>query len=279
MLRSFNSLALRQLRTRPLRSAADRASASCSASGWSSACSCSPGTIRATFDEVIDSAWGKTDLIVMGEGSGTHAGRHARPRSGRSQGVRDAAGHGRRHVHAARRPTASPVEGPTGQILIAGYDTEGYQPYDFRLVKGAGSRAGREMMVEQNWASERGYRVGDRVRVAEPDRADASCRSSASSSFTSSLNVGGLGLCRDAARRRAAAVRPAAAAGCRSHRRRTTAATSPRCSKRRQARARRRRATCRRPGEFSDDDRQAARRRSTSSSTSSRASRCSSAAS
>ena len=29
------------------------------------------GTIRATFDEVIDSAWGETDLIVMGEGSGT----------------------------------------------------------------------------------------------------------------------------------------------------------------------------------------------------------------
>ena len=28
------------------------------------------GTIRATFDEVIDSAWGRADLIVMGEGSG-----------------------------------------------------------------------------------------------------------------------------------------------------------------------------------------------------------------
>ena len=39
------------------------------------------GTIRATFDELIDSAWGETDLIVMGEGNGTMPEAHARPTS------------------------------------------------------------------------------------------------------------------------------------------------------------------------------------------------------
>ena len=55
-------------------------------------------------------------------------------------------------------------------MLIAGYDTEGYQPYDFRLVEGRQIAAGVEIMVEQNWARDRGYDVGDRVRAAGADR-------------------------------------------------------------------------------------------------------------
>ena len=50
------------------------------------------GTIRSTFDELIDSAWGKTDLIVMGEGNGTMPERHARRRASAIRGVDEAAG-------------------------------------------------------------------------------------------------------------------------------------------------------------------------------------------
>src|SRR5687768_18478211 len=70
MLRSFHSLALRQLRTRPLRSALTTFGIVLGV-GMVFGVLLLVGTIRATFDEVIDSAWGETDLIVMGEGNGT----------------------------------------------------------------------------------------------------------------------------------------------------------------------------------------------------------------
>ena len=76
MLRSFNSIAFRQLRTRPLRSALTAFGVVLGV-GMVFGVLLLTGTIRATFDEVIDSAWGETDLIVMGEGSGTMAERLA----------------------------------------------------------------------------------------------------------------------------------------------------------------------------------------------------------
>ena len=86
----------------------------------------------------------------------------------------------------------SPVKGPKGQMLIAGYETKGYQPYDFRLVKGRRIASGREVMVEQNWARDRGYDVGDRVRVAGPT-GRTELPIIGIFKLTSSLNVGGLG--------------------------------------------------------------------------------------
>ena len=63
MLRSFNSLAFRQLRTRKLRSALTAFGVVLGV-GMVFGVLLLVGTIRATFDEVIDSAWGQTDLIV-----------------------------------------------------------------------------------------------------------------------------------------------------------------------------------------------------------------------
>src|SRR5215207_8677396 len=149
MLRSFNSIAFRQLRTRPLRSALTAFGVVLGV-GMVFGVLLLTGTIRATFDEVIDSAWGETDLIVMGEGSGTM------PEATLDDikdvaGVRDAAGMvGGMFTRLSR--DGSPVEGPKGQMLIAGYDTVGYQPYDLRVVDGRRIRTAAEVMVEQNWA-------------------------------------------------------------------------------------------------------------------------------
>ena len=90
MLRSFHSLALRQLRTRPLRSALTAFGVVLGV-GMVFGVLLLVGTIRATFDEVIDSAWGETDLIVMGEGSGTVPA-DTLDRIEGVDGVRDAAG-------------------------------------------------------------------------------------------------------------------------------------------------------------------------------------------
>ena len=148
------------------------------------------GTIRATFDEVIDSAWGETDLIVMGEGNGTMA-EETLDRIKNVEGVRQAAGMVG-GMFTRLEADGSPVKGPKGQVLIAGYETRGYQPYDFRLVEGRKIATGREIMVEQNWARDRGYDVGDRVRVAGPT-GQTELPIIGIFKLTSSLNVGGLG--------------------------------------------------------------------------------------
>ena len=189
MLRSFNSLALRQLRTRKLR-AALTAFGVVLGVGMVFGVLLLTGTIRSTFDEVIDSAWGQTDLIVIGEGWGTMPAATLDDIK-RVDGVRDAAG----MVGGAFTrldSDGSPVKGPKGQMMIAGYDPEGYQPYDFRVVEGRNMSAGVEIIVEQNWARDHGYAVGDRVWTAGPT---GRIRLPIVGVFklTSSLDVGGLG--------------------------------------------------------------------------------------
>src|SRR3954452_12295686 len=63
MLRSFDSLALRQLRTRRLR-AVLTAFAIVLGVGMVFGVLLLVGTVRHTFDDLIDSAWGTTDLVV-----------------------------------------------------------------------------------------------------------------------------------------------------------------------------------------------------------------------
>jgi putative ABC transport system permease protein len=189
MLRSFNSLALRQLRTRPLRSALTAFGVVLGV-GMVFGVLLLVGTIRATFDEVIDSAWGETDLIVMGEGNGTMAA-DTLDRIKEVEGVRDAAGMVG-GMFTRLEADGSPVKGTKGQMLIAGYETEGYQPYDFRLVEGRKMAEGVEVMVEQNWARDHGYDIGDRVRVAGPT-GETKLPIVGIFKLTSSLNVGGLG--------------------------------------------------------------------------------------
>jgi putative ABC transport system permease protein len=200
VLRSFNSLAFRQLRTRPLRSALTGFGVVLGV-GMVFGVLLLTGTIRSTFDELIDSAWGKTDLIVMGQGSGTMPERTVSEIE-TVQGVKDAAGMVG-GMFTRLNADGSPVKGNTGQMLIAGYRTKGYQPYDFRVVKGRNIKTGPEIMVEQNWARDRGYDVGDRVRVAGPT-GRTELPIIGIFRLTSSLNVGGLGYAAmplDAARR------------------------------------------------------------------------------
>jgi putative ABC transport system permease protein len=200
VLRSFNSLALRQLRTRPLRSVLTAFGVVLGV-GMVFGVLLLVGTIRATFDEVIDSAWGETDLIVMGEGNGTMPARTLDDVK-RTEGVHDAAGMVG-GMFTRLNPDGSPVRGNEGQMLIAGYETTGYQPYDFRLVRGRRISKGIEVMVEQNWARDRDYDLGDRVSVAGPT-GRTELPIIGIFKLTSTLNVGGLGYAAmplDAARR------------------------------------------------------------------------------
>src|SRR3954471_17042898 len=125
MLRSFDSLALRQLRTRRLR-AVLTAFAIVLGVGMVFGVLLLVGTIRHTFDDLIGAAWGKTDLIVRDRGGG------ALPPSvvdrGRAvPGVRDAAPWiGGAFTRLDAQDHA--VEGGTGRGLAAGDEPAGGPP-------------------------------------------------------------------------------------------------------------------------------------------------------
>ena len=102
-------------------------------------------------------------------------------------------------------------------------------------------------MVEQNWASDRGYDVGDRVPRGRPDgpHRAADRRDLQAHEQPQRRRARAMRRCR--CRGRAAAVRPAPRAGCRSRSWRRTAATSAALKRQVKQRARHGRATCRRP--------------------------------
>ena len=254
MLRSFDCARAPPAADAAAALGADRASASCSASGWSSASCCSSGTIRATFDELIDSRLGQdrpdrhraraaarcpSDTLDDDQGGrrafatrpGMVGGMFTRLERGRQPGQ------GPQGPDAGRRLRARRATSPT---TSAG--------------RGAPDRApAARSMVEQNWARERGFDVGDRVPRRRRRPAARELPIVGIFKLTSSLNVGGYGY---AAMPLAGArgelfdqpsgwMQISVVADDRGHGRRAQAA--------RRARARPRRATCRRPGEVSDE--------------------------
>jgi putative ABC transport system permease protein len=165
MLRTIDGIAIRQLRSRPGRAALTGFGVVLGV-GMVFGVLLLLGTIRHTFDDLIGSAWGKTDLIVTGTSNGILP-EAALDRTRVVPGVRDASpmiGGDFIRIDARGRP----IKGQAGRMLVAGYDTTGTPPYDFRWVEGRPPRSGPELAVERNWARQRGVGVGDRIRVATP---------------------------------------------------------------------------------------------------------------
>src|SRR5215207_7097645 len=131
MLRSIDGLPVRQLRTRPMR-AALTAFGVVLGVGMVFGVLLLVGTIRHTFDDVVSSAWGKTDLVVGGEANGVLPPSSAATVAA-TPGVRDAApwvGGAFTRLDARGRG----IEGAVGQISVAGYQTGRTPPFDFRWV-------------------------------------------------------------------------------------------------------------------------------------------------
>ena len=190
MLRSFDALALRQLRTRPLRALLTSFGIVLGV-GMVFAVLLLVGTIRHTFDDVIDSAWGSTDLVAMPEAGGTLP-QSALGRIEATDGVEQAAGMvGGTAVRLTARGKA--ITGMKGQMWVAGMNPQPPYPYDFRYVAGRPFRRGNEVSVERNWARDRGVHVGDVVQVATPT-GRAGLHVVGVFKFSNGLSFGGAGL-------------------------------------------------------------------------------------
>jgi putative ABC transport system permease protein len=163
MIRSFDALTLRQLRTRRL-----RALLTCFGIvlgvGMVFGVLLLVSTVRHTFDDLVDSAWGSTDLIVAGTAG--KLPQRAVDEVRADPGVREVAP----WVGAVftRLDRGRPIEGNAGKMLVAGFEPDGAEPFDFRYVQGRRAQAGPELAVERNWARDRDVELGETIAVATP---------------------------------------------------------------------------------------------------------------
>jgi putative ABC transport system permease protein len=161
---SFNGIALRGMRTHKLRSALTGIGVMLGV-GMVFAVLVLVNTIHQTFTQLIDSAYGSRNLIVMPRGGGSLPQRTlATVRA--TAGVKST-GQGIGGTFIRLDARGKPIHGKAGVMWVAGLDMKS-SPYDFNLLAGRGTRAGPELVLEQNWAREHHLHVGDRLAVASP---------------------------------------------------------------------------------------------------------------
>jgi putative ABC transport system permease protein len=164
MIRSFDGLALRQMRSRRLRVLLT-AFGIVLGVGMVFGVLLLVGTIRHTFDQLIDSAWGKTDVVVMGQANGTMP-QSTVNRIGRMPGVREADGMVGT-VFTRLDQNGQAIKGRKGSMWVAGFDPR-RSPYDFKILAGRMPASGPAVMLEKNWARSHGLKLGDFTSVATP---------------------------------------------------------------------------------------------------------------
>jgi putative ABC transport system permease protein len=191
VIRSFDQLALRQMGARPLR-AGLTAMAVALGVGMVFGVLLLSGTVRHTFDELIGSAWGTTDLVVSPANNAGTLPDQTLATTRSTQGVANAGamiGASLRRLDGDGRA----IRGAAGQMWVAGFDPSQAAPYDFRYVQGRPMRAGDEIVVERSWAADRGLHLGDRIPVLTPT-GRAELRITGIFSFSAGLSFGGQGL-------------------------------------------------------------------------------------
>jgi putative ABC transport system permease protein len=190
MLHSYDGLSIRQVRTRRLRSVLTGGAVALGV-GMVFGVLLLSGTIRATFDDLINSAWGTTDLVVAPPNNAGSLPTSALEQIRATSGVRGAGG----MIGANLRRLddhGKAIGGASGTMWTAGFDAAD-PPYDFRYQAGRAARSGREVIVEQGWARDRGLRLGDGIPVVTPS-GPVRLRIVGLFTFSSGLSFGGAGL-------------------------------------------------------------------------------------
>ena len=164
MLRSFDGLAFRQLRTRPLR-AGLTAFGVVLGVGMVFGVLLLVGTIRTTFDTMLESAFGKQELVVNAKAGTLPQDSLAKVKD--TPGV-TGAGSMIGAVFNRLDEHGKTIKGLKGQLMVAGIDPYGNPPYRMHLISGRGAVFGREAVLERKWAKDAGIGIGDSVRVASP---------------------------------------------------------------------------------------------------------------
>jgi putative ABC transport system permease protein len=164
-MRSFSSLALRQVRAR-------RARALLTAAGIVLGVGMILGvlllavTINRTFADLYDSVYGRADLIVSGSGEDSLPGSALRTVES-TEGVGEAVGRIVGVFTLVEDGTAPPDA--SKQVNVAGQDPDAADITDSETVAGGDPRGRREIALQDSWADANDIGVGDSVSLATPD--------------------------------------------------------------------------------------------------------------
>jgi putative ABC transport system permease protein len=188
-MRSFGSLAFRQVRARRLRSLLTAVGIVLGV-GMILGVLLLTVTIHRTFTDLFDSVYGRTDLIVSGVGgdsvrNSTLATARRTPHVSQAQGTVTG-------VLTLVDRSGDASSDPSARLNVAGESPVAAGLSDSRTVAGRNARRGREIALQQSWADANGIELGDRVRLATPVGV-RSLRVVGLFEFTTGLDFGGQG--------------------------------------------------------------------------------------
>ena len=164
-MRSFGSLAFRQLRARRLRSLLTTAGIVLGVAMILGVLLLTV-TIHRTFNDLFDSVYGRTDLVVSGIGG--DAVRHsALDEVRRTPDVDQAEGVVFSVFTLVDRSGAASTDAAQ-QLNVAGQSVRASELSDASTVEGRRPRRGLEIDLQRSWAEANGIELGDRVRLATP---------------------------------------------------------------------------------------------------------------
>jgi putative ABC transport system permease protein len=123
-------------------------------------------TINRTFSDLFDSVYGKTDLVVSGDGEDS-LNADTFNRVVKTPGVEDAAGNVQSVFTLVEDGLASPDA--EKQLNVAGQDPGAEDLTDSQTVAGRQPRRGLEIALQESWAEANDLKVDDTVRLATPD--------------------------------------------------------------------------------------------------------------
>jgi putative ABC transport system permease protein len=188
-VRSFDSLAFRQVRARRLRALLTAAGIVLGV-GMIVGVLVLAATIQRTFTDLFDSVYGKTDLVV----SGTDQTSLPHSTLGRVRATREVAdAEGRiSTVFSVVDRFGQAAQDASSQVNVAGEDPDATNLTDAETVAGRRPHRGGEIMLQESWAEAQDLEVGARVRLATPSGL-ARLRVVGLFQFATGLDFGGQG--------------------------------------------------------------------------------------
>jgi putative ABC transport system permease protein len=192
-MRSFSSLAFRQVRARRLRSLLTTAGIVLGV-GMILGVLLLAVTIHRTFGALFDSVYGRTDLIVSasgGEGGGTSLRNSTLATVRKTSGVEQASGQVQ-SVFTLVGPNGVASSDQTAKLNVAGERSSATRLSTARTVAGHKPRRGPEISIQRSWADANHVEIGDRVPLATPTGVRR-LRAVGLFDFTTGLDFGGQG--------------------------------------------------------------------------------------
>ena len=165
-MRSFGSLALKQVRSRRARSLLTAAGIVLGV-GMILGVLLLSATINRAFTDLYDSVYGRADLIVSGSGEDSLP-KDALRTIEDARGVDEAVGRIQGIFTLVDDKGAAPPDA-TKQLNVAGQDPDATNITDSETVAGRDPEQGREITLQDSWADANDIETGDRISLATPE--------------------------------------------------------------------------------------------------------------